>query len=230
VPPTYLFGPAIERKAKAIVCEALEPSGYRAVGALLPRKLLAVGSGLAEYGRNNIAYVAGLGSFHRICAYFSDMPCEEDTWLGAAMMPLCEKCTICASECPSDAIDPERFLVWAERCITYHNEQDHNVPFPEWLDPSWHNCLIGCLICQRACPADSEVIDWTEEGVEFTEEETRFILDFNPEGVEIWTKEGPKVPDCVPASLGKKLEEADLLGILELMPRNLAALYGATVK
>ena len=229
VPPTYLYAPAIERRIKGAIRDILGPGGYRAVNAVLPRKLLAVCSGLASYGRNNITYADGLGSFYRICAYYSDMPCEHDTWREPAMMPRCETCTICADKCPVGAIDPGRFLIRAEKCITYHNERDNNIPFPEWLDPSRHNCLVGCLICQRACPEDRDVIEWTEDGVEFTEDETRFLLDFDPEGMEIWTKQGPKVPEGIPAPLAGKLEESDLLRILEIVPRNLAALYGATV-
>jgi len=227
VPPTYLHASLIERRTKDTVNDILKPGGYSAVGALLPRKLLAVCSGMAEYGRNNITYVDGLGSFYRICAYYSDMPCEHDTWREPAMMPRCETCTICADKCPAGAIDPERFLIRAEKCITYHSEQDNNIPFPGWLDPSWHNCLVGCLICQRVCPADRDVIYWTENGVEFTESETRFLLDFNPEGVKIWTKDGPRVPGGIPAPLARKLERSDLLGILEIIPRNLAALSEA---
>lgn len=230
VPPTYLHGREAERKIKELVNDALRPRGYSAVTAFLARKLLAVCSGLAEYGRNNITYVAGLGSFYRISAFYSDMPCEEEAWREPAMLPRCETCTACAGKCPAAAIDSERFLIRAEKCVTFHNEQPNKVPFPDWLDPSWHNCLVGCMICQRACPEDREVIDWTEDGVEFTEEETRFILDFEPEGAQLWTPEGPKAPEGLPASLAKKLEESDLLGILEILPRNLAALYEATAK
>jgi epoxyqueuosine reductase len=230
VPPTYLYGPRIERRLRESVNEALAPGGYRAVTAFLARKLLAVRSGLADYGRNNITYVNGLGSFHRISAFYSDMPCEEETWREPAMMPRCETCMICASGCPAGAIDGERFLIRAERCITFHNEQPNKIPFPEWLDPSWHNCLVGCLICQRLCPEDRAVIDWAEEGAVFTEEETRFIMDFDPEGVGIWTSEGPRAPEGLPDSLAKKLEQSDLLGLLEIMPRNLRALYEATAR
>ena len=230
VPPTYLHGWTLEGKVKGIVNDALRPGGYSAVTAFLARKLLAVQSGLAEYGKNNITYVAGLGSFHRISAYYSDMPCEDETWREPAMMPSCEACAICVGNCPAGAIDPERFLIRAEKCVTFHNEQPNNVPFPEWLDPSWHNCLVGCLVCQRVCPEDREVIDWTDDGAEFTEEETRFLLDFEPEGKELWTPEGPQTPEGLPASLAAKLEESDLVGLLEVIPRNLKALLEATGK
>ena len=230
VPPSYLDGWKIERKMRALVSGLLQPGGYRAAGALLARKLLAVCSGLAEYGRNNITYVPGLGSFHRLCALYSDMPCEEETWREPVMMARCETCTICASKCPAGAIDPERFLIRAEKCISFHNEQPNKIDFPGWLDPSWHNCLVGCLICQRVCPEDRDVLDLMVENFEFTEEETRFLLDFEPEGVDLWTPEGPKAPEGFPAALAAKLEESDLLGLLDVLPRNLRALYEAAVE
>jgi epoxyqueuosine reductase len=230
VPPTYLRGWTTEARIKAIVNGALEPAGYSAVTAFLPRKLLAVRSGLAEYGKNNITYVSGMGSFHRISAFYSDMPCEEETWREPAMVPRCETCSVCASMCPADAIDPNRFLIRAEMCITFHNEHPNEVPFPEWLDPSWHNCLVGCLICQRACPENREVLDYMEDGVEFTEEETRFLLDFEPSGTELWTPEGPQVSEGLPDQLAAKLKESDLVGLLEVIPRNLKGLLEATGK
>ncbi len=228
VPPTYLHGWTTEERVRTIVNDALRPGGYRAVTAFLPRKLMAVRSGLAEYGKNNITYVPGLGSFHRISAFYSDMPCAEETWREPVMMERCETCSLCAGKCPADAIDRERFQIRAERCITFHNEQPNDVAFPEWLDPSWHNCLVGCLICQRVCPEDRAVIDWTEDGVEFTEEETHALLDFKPAGSDLWTPEGPSAPEGLPVSLTAKLEESDLVGLLEIIPRNLEALYEAT--
>ena len=225
VPPTYLHGRAVDKRTKDSLDDFLGTRGYRAVTAFLPRKLLAVRSGLAEYGRNNITYVAGLGSFHRIGAFYSDMPCEEETWREPVMMSRCETCTACATGCPMGAIDEDSFPIRAEKCLTFHNEQPHAVAFPGYIDPTWHNCLVGCLICQRACPEDRDVIDWTEDSVSFTEEETRFLLALvPPDSGELWTPEGPRVPDNIPGPLVAKLEEADLIGLLEVIPRNLRAL------
>ena len=40
--------------------------------AILPMKLLAVRSGLAKYGKNNICYINGIGSFTRLEAFYTD--------------------------------------------------------------------------------------------------------------------------------------------------------------
>jgi len=64
IPPTYSFG--TDKKVADLVKTHLNPRGYRLQKVRLPEKLLAVRSGLARYGKNNITYVAGMGSFHRI--------------------------------------------------------------------------------------------------------------------------------------------------------------------
>ena len=48
--------------------------------------------------------------------------------------------------------------------------------FPKWIDSTWHNCLMGCMYCQRVCPVNSEIKDWVVDTVELNEEETGAIL------------------------------------------------------
>jgi len=70
----------------------------------------------------------------------------------------------------------DRFLVHIERCLTFHNEHPADVPFPEWIDPSWHNCLVGCMVCQKVCPANKKVLNWIEPGPIFSEDETKLLV------------------------------------------------------
>ena len=176
IPPTYLYGRKVTDQLTEFLNEILRPSGYNAAYAMLPQKTLAVRSGLAEYGRNNITFVQGTGSFHRLTTLYSDFPTEEDNWQELQMMDMCKECSACTSKCPTEAIPTDRFLLRAERCITYHNEHPPEIPFPQWINPTWHNCLVGCLHCQKVCPANKKVINWTEPGPEFSEEETKLIL------------------------------------------------------
>ena len=168
VPPTYLHAKETDRKMGDTLSGLLAPSGYRVVPAVVPKKLLAVRSGLAAYGRNNITYVEGMGSFHRLAAFFSDMPCDSDEWHEPTMLGRCDSCRACSTLCPTGAIGADRFQLHAERCIVFHNEKPASVPFPEWIDPAWHNCLVGCLLCQRACPEDRDNMKLVEEGAEFS--------------------------------------------------------------
>jgi epoxyqueuosine reductase len=211
VPSTYLHWVERDERVKKALSNLLGEDGLSVVGAKLPRKLLAVRSGLARYGRNNIAYVEGLGSYCRIAVFFSDLHCDRDDWSDAAALERCEECRACVHACPTGAIDPDRFLLRAERCIVFWNEKPEGVPFPDWLERSWHNCLVGCLHCQRVCPENVRLSDACEAGVTFSEEETRLLLEGGG-------------PDSLPAGLAEKLEESDLLPILDILPRNLGVI------
>jgi epoxyqueuosine reductase len=208
VPPTYLHWRSTDQQAEAALAEILEPGGYRVIQARLPKKLLAIRSDLAAYGKNNITYVSGMGSFHRLAAFYSDLPCQQDGWHEPRMMERCQSCAACLRNCPSGAITSERFLLRAERCITLHNEKPSDVPFPEWLAPSWHNCLVGCLRCQSICPENRDFLAWVEEGPEFSAKETELLV----EGVPL---------DQLPIATIEKLEQSDLADLLDVLPRNL---------
>jgi len=208
VPPTYLHWRETDRQVEELVAVILGVERYRAVEVALPKKLLAVHSGLAVYGRNNVTYVAGLGSFHRLVALVSDLPYPEDTWQEARMLERCQKCQACLRACPTGAIAAERFLLHAERCLTFRNEKPASVPFPAWLGPAWHNCLVGCMICQRVCLENKEFLGLIKEGAEFSAEETALLL----EGVPT---------DQLPAALLEKLARWDLVDLLDVFPRNL---------
>jgi epoxyqueuosine reductase len=211
VPPTYLHWQETDGQIEDLLARVLAPAGYQVAQIALPKKLLAVRSGLTAYGRNNVTYVPGMGSFYRLAAFASDLPCPADGWQEAAMMERCQTCRACLHNCPTGAITAERFLLHAERCITFHNEEPGDVPFPAWMDPAWHNCLVGCLHCQSVCPENKEVLASVEDGAEFTAEETALLLD----GVSL---------DRLPAAMAERLQRWDLVDLLDVLPRNLQVL------
>jgi epoxyqueuosine reductase len=213
VPPTYLHSREVDKRVEDAAAEILSPGGYRVAQANLPKKLTAVRTGLAAYGRNNVTYVPDMGSFHRLVVLWSDLPSEEDNWHDLLMMDACQKCQACQRACPTDAIAPDRFLLRAERCLTFLNEKPPEVPFPEWVDPAWHNCLVGCLHCQRVCPENKAVRNWVVGDEVLSEEETALVL----EGT---------APEHLPPNTKEKLERLDLIDPLDVLPRNLSALLG----
>jgi epoxyqueuosine reductase len=212
IPPTYTAYDDIAKQVEDLLAKILGEKGYKSTGTALPLKLLAARSGLVQYGRNNICYVSGLGSFLQLVAVYSDMPCEEDSWQEATMMKSCEECELCRRACPTEAISSDRFLLRAERCIPYHNEKKGDVLFPKWIDASWHNCVVGCMRCQRACPQNKEVTQWTGEEEEFSEEETTLLLEGVPH-------------DKLPATTLRKLEHLSLVDYLDSLPRNLGIFF-----
>jgi epoxyqueuosine reductase len=180
VPPTYVsYTPRTENIQK-ILATWLRQEGYHLVKSQLPLKTLAVSSGLAEYGRNNICYVSGMGSFLQLVGAFSDLPCDDDPWREPKMLERCESCIACLRHCQTRAITRDRFLLHAENCLTYHNEAAND--FPDWIDPSWHHCLIGCMRCQVICPENKPLINWFEDRAEFSEKETALFIKGLPFG------------------------------------------------
>jgi epoxyqueuosine reductase len=211
MPPTYLHSQEIDQEVEDLLSDVLDEAGYRVVRANVPKKLLSVRSGLGRYGRNNVSYVPNMGSFHRLVVFHSDLPCTEEEWSEPQMLERCEACKACLRGCPTEAISMERFLVQAERCLTFHNEKPGDVPFPSWIDPSAHNSLVGCLHCQKVCPENKGVVEWIEDGEEFSEDETAEILEGLPR-------------ERLSASVLEKLQRDTLMDDLEILPRNLRAL------
>ena len=207
IPPTYAS--SVDKHVAEILGAYLKPQGYSMQKVRLPDKLLAVRSGLARYGKNNITFVEGLGSFHRPVVFISDFACETDSWGESAAMEQCEACNACRKACPTKAIGSDRFQLHAERCITFHNERSHD--FLNWLLPTWHNCLVGCMICQKVCPANKEVAKWIEDGVTFDREETRLILNGTPQ-------------DKLPHVTFEKLKSLDMMEYYPVLRRNLKVL------
>jgi len=103
--------------SREFIASALGQAGHTCkVVTRLPLKRLAVQSGLAEYGRNNIAYVEGIGSFMTLAAFASDMPFGKDAWREPVVASACRQCDICLDMCPSGAIHNRRFLINVEKC------------------------------------------------------------------------------------------------------------------
>jgi epoxyqueuosine reductase len=193
IPPTY--SSTTDKQIKDCLKKLLKPAGFHLEIKKLPEKLLSVRSGLARYGKNNITYVTGMGSFHRPVVFASDLPCLEDNWRKSSTLRTCDGCTACMDACPTGAITSDRFLQYAERCITFHNEQPGK--FPHWLNPN-------------ACPMNQKLVDWIEDGMTFDEPETGFLLKGSPEA---------KIPDKTIA----KLEKLDMMEYADVLGRNLGS-------
>ena len=179
VPPHYAGYETTPDGLTAAVGAALAPFGRRAVRIEPPLKTLAAGAGLARYGRNNIAYVPGLGSYVQLAACLTDAgPPAHAVWGEAEQLQRCERCSVCLRACPTGAIRADRFLLQTDRCLTWVNEA--RAPFPDWVDPAWHTCAVGCLRCQQVCPENAAVDLVVAPAEAFDEEESAAILSARP--------------------------------------------------
>lgn len=209
VPPTYANALAVIDMVKSATQQGCHGVDVKLERATLPLKTLAARAGLVKYGRNNITYLNDVGSFHRLVAYYCDQDLELDHWHEREMLPTCASCHQCIDACPARVIEPDRFLVHVERCITFHNEKPSEKQFPRSIDKTSHNAVVGCMICQDVCPHNRSVRTWVEEGDYFNKDETAYLLDGDFEGGEAKEMEA-------------KLERNGLE--LALFPRNLKVL------
>ena len=175
LPPTYFRYRATFEEVRRDLAENVF-EGARVEHLAAPLKALASRLGLVDYGRNNIGYVKGTGSYFQLCGYGTDarLPEMSDPEPGTgSLLAECENCGICTSMCPTGAIGEDRVLLRAEHCLTYANENAGD--WPDWIGPDSHNSLVGCLECQRACPANPE-LPVERSGLSFSAAETRRLL------------------------------------------------------
>jgi len=208
IPPTYIYSRS-RATCLEILTSVFAPTQHTASLAPVPYKLLSVRSGLGRYGKNNVCYIQGTGSFYRLEAFYTDYPSLPDDWQPSKALEQCSGCSRCINACPTQAIDHTRFLVHADRCLTYFNENERE--FPKWIPSQVHHALVGCLRCQFACPLNRTIIQSQVDPVVFTEEETKIILEKTP-----W--------DNLPSLLAVKLKMLDIDGYYSVLPRNLKAL------
>lgn len=224
MPPTYLFNTSSEpgetqkkiAELTGVLEKILSPENYKAIKVNLPGKLAAARSGLGAYGKNNICYIDNQSSFYWIGVYISNMPCESDSWKAPAVMAACEGCDLCLKNCPTGAIANDRFIIHANKCITLLNENKED--FPEWLNPKWHNSLIGCMKCQLICPINKNHINGNiVDSAEFDDLETRMLLAKTPLAEQ-------------PEATYRKLESIGYVEDYDLLARNLSVMINNEVE
>ena len=219
IPPTYVSSETRGRTLE-IMSEVLGPAGYAVQRVALPAKLLAVRVGLAEYGRNGLAYVKGLGSFARLDVYGTDAELAREEERPVAFpgrlpvpprMRKCLACAWCHHACPTGCISSTGDRIEPLSCLTYFNE--HEAGWPESLDSRGHNSLVGCMVCQMGCRANVEdgYIPPQVSAASFNREETEIILENLPK-------------DQLPEPLREKLESLDLADYSTVLGRNLRML------
>lgn len=216
VPPQYYDdGLSLEDLHDVLQQDVLKQPGYRVERAThLHLKLLAVRSGLAQYGRNNLAYVEGMGTFLTLYAFFTDYPFETDDWHEISMMELCGECRRCMKQCPNNCITEDNSIIDVGRCVTLYNEIEGD--FPGWMSGDSHSALMGCVKCQLGCPANRESAERAGRLRDVTDEETRGILEGRTDKALL---------EALSAKLGM-FSPQDGEAFLPILSRNLRVLIG----
>lgn len=185
--------------------DVLKKAGTPLIFARLPLKTLAVRCGLAEYGRNNVTYVKGYGSFHQLLAFYTE-EILPDQWRPLKQMAVCRRCGLCLDTCPTGAIRKREFILDAGRCISLYNEIPD--PMPDWIDPKAHNALAGCMKCQAQCLGNRGLTGDVENVGELSEAETALLL------------EGRRDP-AMEAALIERLKRLPIVKDIPYVSRNL---------
>jgi hypothetical protein len=93
---------------------------------------------------------------------------------------------------------------------------EHVGVFPDWIDKSWHNSIVGCFLCQEACPENRKNLGNIVRMYEFSDEETEMLLS----GVPL---------ESIHAETRTKLEKINMIVYYKCMPRNLKVLFEKVV-
>lgn len=111
---------------------------------------LAIDAGLGEQGRNGILVTPELGANTRLAAVSTDMPLEPDKPIDIGIKEFCNKCKICAEECPSGAIsftdEPEEVIRGYKRW-----KINHDKCYTVWNSVATSHSR-GCRVCLAVCP------------------------------------------------------------------------------
>lgn len=111
---------------------------------------MAIDAGLGELGRNGIVITPELGANTRLAAVTTDMPLEGDKPIDIGITEFCEKCKICAEECPSGSIsfddEPKTIIRGYKRW-----EIDQDKCFTVWNSVATSHAR-GCRVCLAVCP------------------------------------------------------------------------------
>jgi epoxyqueuosine reductase len=177
LPPTYVLYRKFFEDVRSDLEQAMSGLSLRLELLSAPLKALGNAAGLLSYGRNNLGYVEGMGSYVQLVGLVSDLPLEG--WdlperAPKGLLVRCEKCRACVKACPTGAISLDRVLLRAEKCYTVFSESAE--PIPPGLDPPSPRCLVGCLKCQEVCPENKGRLKTERAGLFFSETETSDFL------------------------------------------------------
>jgi epoxyqueuosine reductase len=178
VPPTYCRYDSLPGDVGWSLADAIRAKVWALKEYEAPLKPLATRLGLASYGRNNLTYVTGMGSYLQLMGFLTEVdlgPCPSPRRERPSVLPECQECDACRAACPMGAISDDRFLIRAERCLTLFNERPD--PWPQWIPTSAHNSLVGCMLCQEVCPRNRGLFTVEVLHPAFDPEETTTVLE-----------------------------------------------------
>ncbi|MGI6221470.1 MAG: epoxyqueuosine reductase [Coriobacteriales bacterium] len=136
-----------------------EGIGFEPDRNILMMRPAGLRAGVISFGRNNFAYVDGVGSFVILYGYLVDVELAPDEPSPDCTCP--PGCRACIDACPTSALARE-FDLELEKCILWDNAIRYNRG-PDRDVPVGHREAIGvrihgCDACQEACPRNQRAL------------------------------------------------------------------------
>lgn len=148
------------------LAESIRSMGYNAIPCMNDTGLsvpLAIDAGLGQLGRLGYLITPWFGPHVRIAKVLTDMPLTTDSPIDFGVTKYCTTCGICAKECPSGAISPDRERTYAPPASA---GPCGNPGALKWyIDGKkclrwWMESGSGCSKCMTVCPYTR--MNWTD--------------------------------------------------------------------
>ncbi|MBP6024116.1 tRNA epoxyqueuosine(34) reductase QueG [Ferruginibacter sp.] len=148
-------------------------------------------SGLGWIGKNGNLINKQAGSFYFIATLIVDLELEYDN---PVAKDYCGSCTKCITECPTEAILPDK-VIDGSKCISYFTIELKDALIPDAMKGKFENWMFGCDVCQDVCPWNRfskpnneinffplpEILNFTKnDWEELTEENFKIIFKDSP--------------------------------------------------
>jgi reductive dehalogenase len=141
------------------LAEFIRALGYRAlpagngVGLSVP---MAVDAGLGQQGRMGVLVTPKYGPRVRLAKVITDMPMSTDAPINFGVTEFCERCMLCAANCPSGTVTSGP-RTWAGP------SRSNNPGAFKWyaeLEYCYDYNGFGCSTCKRVCPFNKPNNSW----------------------------------------------------------------------
>jgi len=151
----YFASNAAYHAARELEARLLSEGHYAKANVSYPAKAAAVRAGLGWIGKNSLLHTPQFGTRVVIILMLTDIDPGDE----ASEMPVpsrCNGCNQCVKACPAGALD-ENGMGHPERCM--RNFMMEGVVVPEPLRARMGMKLLGCDLCQRACPMQPKLAE-----------------------------------------------------------------------